>query len=166
MHCPTSRVSSPKKPDPRRGAQYRKLFKVLCDTENTASFTPGKIGEILEWAAVVETAEENAATFCTALSGKPLFSALHGIYTVTLGELKDLLKNSADQKEQKTNPGGPPRAQEDGFQQVRRRKRKSSGEANQTTKKPVPATPAPLKRAPPGSFSPRWGRKWKQNRLG
>jgi hypothetical protein len=130
---------------PDGGAQYKQLFKLLCDIEDTASFAPGKIGESPEWASTVEAAEKNAATFCKALSGKPLFSALHGIYTVTLGELKAMLKNSAGQKKEKTNPGGPPPAQDDDFEEVRRRKRQSSGEANHNFKKPVPTTPAPPK---------------------
>jgi hypothetical protein len=80
---------------PDEDAQYRQLLKVLCEIEDTASFTPGTVGESPEWASIVDSAEENAATFCKALSGKPLFSALHGIYTVALGELKTLLKKSA-----------------------------------------------------------------------
>jgi hypothetical protein len=136
---------------PDRDAQYRQLFKVLCTIEDTASFTPAKVGESPEWATIVEAAEENAATFCQALSGKPRFSALHGLYTVTLGELKALLKNSAGQKGQQTNPAGPT-TPDDGFQEVRRRKRQSSGEAEHATKKPVTTAPAPPKEAPTRNF--------------
>jgi hypothetical protein len=138
---------------------------VLCDIEDTASFTPGKIGESPEWAATVEAAEENGTTFCKALSGKPLFSALHGIYTVTQGELNAMLKNCAGQKKEKTNPGDSPPAQDNGFQEVRRRKRQSSGEANHNIKKPVPTTPAPPKKVPTRNFLPRCGRKWTPNPL-
>jgi hypothetical protein len=141
---------------PDGDAQYRQLFKVLCTIEDTASCTPAKVGESPEWATIVEAAEENAATFCQALSGKSLFSALHGLYTVTLGELKALLKNSAGQKGQKTNPAGPT-TPDDGFQEVRRRKRQSSGEAEHATKKPVTT-------APHGMFSPHCGRKWTPER--
>jgi hypothetical protein len=136
---------------PDGDAQYRQLFKVLCTIEDTARFTPAKLGESPEWATIVEAAEENAAAFCKALSGKPLFSALHGLYTVTLGKLKVLLKNSAGQKGQKTNPGGPP-TPDDGFQEVRRRKRQSSGEAEHATKKPVPTAPDPPKEVPTWNF--------------
>jgi hypothetical protein len=68
------------------------MLKVLCEIDDTASFTPVTVGESPEWASIVDSAEENAATFCKALSGKPFFSALHGIYTVALGELKISLK--------------------------------------------------------------------------
>jgi hypothetical protein len=107
---------------------------VLCEIEDTASFTPDTVGESPEWVSIVEAAEENAATFCKALSGKPLLSALHGIYSVTLGELKAMLKKStAGQKKETPNSAESPSAQDDGFQEV----------ADCTSKKPVPATPAP-----------------------
>jgi hypothetical protein len=32
--------------------------------------------------------EKNRANFCKGLDGKPLFSTLYGIYTLTLSELK------------------------------------------------------------------------------
>jgi hypothetical protein len=38
---------------------------------------------------------ENRANFCTGLDRKPLFSALHGMYMVTLNELKAILKVTA-----------------------------------------------------------------------
>jgi hypothetical protein len=40
----------------------------------------------------VNSAEENRANFCKVLERKPLFSALYDIYTVTLNELKAVLK--------------------------------------------------------------------------
>jgi hypothetical protein len=52
-----------------------------------------------------------------------------------------MLKNSAGQNKEKKNPGGSPPAQDDGFQEVRWRKRQSSGEAEHTTKEPAPTTP-------------------------
>jgi hypothetical protein len=79
---------------PDGDAQYRQLFKVLCEIEDMTSFAPGTVGESPEWASIVDSPEENVATFCKALSGKPLFSAVHGIYTITLGELKAMLKKS------------------------------------------------------------------------
>jgi hypothetical protein len=57
---------------PDGDVQYRQLFIVLCEIEDTASFTPGTVGESPEWASIVDSAEENAATFCKTLSGKPL----------------------------------------------------------------------------------------------
>jgi hypothetical protein len=43
----------------------------------------------------VNNAVENRAEFCKFLDGKPLFSALCGIYTVTLKELKAIPKVNA-----------------------------------------------------------------------
>jgi hypothetical protein len=114
-----------------------------------ASCTPAAVGESTEWSTVVSTAKENRASFCKAVSGKTLYSALHGIYTVTLGELKAMLKKS-NPAGQKTAPetAGPPSAQEGGFQEVRRRKRLSTGENDGTSKKAVPAPSAALNTAP------------------
>jgi hypothetical protein len=40
----------------------------------------------------VNAAEENGASYCKALHEKTLFSALYGTYTITLEEIKALLK--------------------------------------------------------------------------
>jgi hypothetical protein len=60
-----------------------------------------------------------------ALSGKVIFSALYGAYTVALTELKSLLKanNLAGGATTDSESGKP--TQEDGFKEVRRRKRHS-----------------------------------------
>jgi hypothetical protein len=58
---------------------------------------------------------------CKALRGKPLYSALFGAYTVTLNDLNEVLKNSAPREE--------------GFKEVRRRKRHNTEEAACTAKK-------------------------------
>jgi hypothetical protein len=122
-----------------------------------ASFTPSTVGESPEWASIVDSAEENTATFCKALSGKPLFSALHSIYTVTLGELKTMLKKSAPgQKKETPNSAGPPSAQDNDFHKVRRRKRQSTSETDCTSKEPVPATPEPKEVPTRNFFAPLW----------
>jgi hypothetical protein len=46
------------------------------------------VGESPEWTSIVNSAEENRENFCKGLDGKPLFSALGGMYTVTLNEFK------------------------------------------------------------------------------
>jgi hypothetical protein len=100
------------------------------------------VGERQQWSAIVNTADENRQNFCKALTGKTLFSALYGTYTVALQELKAVLKAS--------NPAGQPQipkssaTQEDGFKEVRRRKRHSTGEAARTPKKPVTTASATI----------------------
>jgi hypothetical protein len=68
-------------------------------------------------------AEENRQNFCKVLNGKNLFSALYGMYTVTLHELKAMLKASTPAGQSKTPKSAATR--EDGFKEVRRRKRQS-----------------------------------------
>jgi alanyl-tRNA synthetase len=75
-------------------AQLKQLFKVLGDIEDVAEHTPASVWESAKWAAIVNAAEENGASYCKALDGKTLFSALYGTYGVTLHELRALLKAS------------------------------------------------------------------------
>jgi hypothetical protein len=122
---------------PDADTQYRKLLKVLCTIEDVAGCTPTAVGESAEWTAVVNTTEENWATYCKALSGKAPFSALYGTYTVALQEIKALLKVSTTTPQTAKKP-----TQEECFQEVRRRKRHSSKEAARTSKK-ILVTAAP-----------------------
>jgi hypothetical protein len=105
--------------------QLRQLYKILCDIEDVAGYTPASVGESEQWSSIVSTVEENRANFCKALSGKTLCSALYGTYKVTLNELKGLLKTSTAAKCGTTETT----RQDDGFQEVRRRKRHNTQEA-------------------------------------
>jgi hypothetical protein len=84
---------------PDEDSQLKQLIQRLGDSEDVAGHTPASAGESAEWAVIVNAAEENGASYCKDLHGKPLFSALYGTSTVTFDELKDLLKAStlADQ---------------------------------------------------------------------
>jgi hypothetical protein len=120
---------------PDADAQLRQLFKVLCDIEDVAGYTLASVGESNQWSAIVNVAQENKLHFCKALNGKPLFSALHGSYTVALPELKAVLKASNSAGQSQTPK--PPATQEDGFKEVQRRKRHSTDEAARSSKKAV-----------------------------
>jgi hypothetical protein len=106
-------------------------------------------------------AQENEESYCKCLHGKPLFSALYGTYTVTLQELKAVLKarTLADQTNlPKTT--GQQTTYEDGFQEVRRRKRRATDEITGTSKKATvqtimsPALNIPPRRSSPDIFRP------------
>jgi hypothetical protein len=129
---------------PDAAAYMHQLLKVLCDIEGLACFTPSSADESGEWAAIVSSAEENRESYCQALHGKPLFSALYGTYTVTLNEMKNVLKASSQAGQTK---------QVDGFKEVRSRKRHSTGEAARTPKKATVAPPA-VKLATSHFFAP------------
>jgi hypothetical protein len=77
---------------PEAASVVQQGYKVLSDIEILAKCTTSKVGERPEWTSIVSSAEENSANFCKILEGKPLFSALYGIYTLTLNELKAVLK--------------------------------------------------------------------------
>jgi hypothetical protein len=75
---------------PDADAQLKQLFKTLCDIEDVVGYTPASVGDSEQWSSIVE-AEDNQINFCKALTGKILFSALYGMYTITLKDLKALL---------------------------------------------------------------------------
>jgi hypothetical protein len=94
----------------------------------------------------VNTAEDNRQNFCKALGGKTLYSALYGTYTVALQELNALLKASTTADPTQTPK--PASTQEDGFTEVRRRKRQNSDKAAQTSKKEAPTAVSALADTP------------------
>jgi hypothetical protein len=94
-----------------------------------AEYTDAAVEESAEWTAVFNDAGENRVSYCKAQSGKAIFSALYGTYTVTLSELRALLKASTSAGKSITPHATKERTQEEGFQEVRRRKRHSSNEA-------------------------------------
>jgi hypothetical protein len=77
---------------PEADAQLKQLLQVLGDIEDVARHIPASVGESAEWPATVNAAEENGESYCKALHGKPLFSALYSTYTVILQELKAVIK--------------------------------------------------------------------------
>jgi hypothetical protein len=118
-----------------------------CDIEDVAGYTPPSVGDSEEWSSIVNEAEANQINFCKALTGKTLFSALYGTYTVTLRELRALLKASRPVCDTKC---AAPR--EDSFKEVRRRKQNSSNEAAPTTKAVSAAEVTPQKEVPTRNF--------------
>jgi hypothetical protein len=94
-------------------AQLKELFKVLGDIEDVAGYTPASVGDSEQWSAIVNSSEEKRQYFCKALSGKTLFSALYGTYTVAFQELNAVLKASTQAGLSKTPK--PVATQEDGF---------------------------------------------------
>jgi hypothetical protein len=108
---------------------------LLADIEDVAGHTPASVGESVEWAAVVNAAEENGVSYCKGLHGKTLFSALYDTYIVTLDELKALLKAST--------LAGQHTTQEDGFLEGRRKNRSTTAEtAGTSEKEAAPTHPA------------------------
>jgi hypothetical protein len=92
----------------------------------------------LKWGKLIlNSGEENRENFCKGLDGKPLFSTPYGKYTVTLNELKAILKVSAQAgisgAVNKTSVEST--AQDDDFQEVKRRKRHIYNDTSQTVKK-------------------------------
>jgi hypothetical protein len=81
---------------PEAASVIQQVYKVLGDIENLAGCTPAEVGESSEWTSTVNTAEEKRTNICKALDGKPLCSTLYGMYTVTLTELKAVLKVCTD----------------------------------------------------------------------
>jgi hypothetical protein len=68
---------------PEAAPSLQQLYKVLCDIEEVAKYTPPSAGESEEWAAIVSSAKDRE-NFSTTLCGKLLFTALYSTYTVIL----------------------------------------------------------------------------------
>jgi hypothetical protein len=135
--------------------QLFKVFKVVCDIEDVAGYTPASAGESEQWSSIVNIAEENKQNFCTALNMKTLFSALYGTYIVALQELKAMLKASSPAGKSETTKCAA--SKEDGFKEVRRRKRHNTNEDAPTSKKTACAakvTPPPKEVATRNFFAP------------
>jgi hypothetical protein len=69
---------------PEAASVVKQVYKVFSDIEILAKCTPAKVGQSSKWTSIVSSAEENRGNFCKILEGKPLFSALYGICTLTL----------------------------------------------------------------------------------
>jgi hypothetical protein len=121
---------------PEADAQVKQLLQVVGDIEDVARHIPAPVGENAEWSAIVNAAEENGANYCIGLHEKPLFSALYGTYTITLQELKAVIKarTRADQTTIAKTTGQQTK-KEDDFQEVRRRKRRAPDETEGTSKR-------------------------------
>jgi hypothetical protein len=63
---------------PDADTQCRLLYKIICSIEDMAGCAPAAVEESTEWTAIVNTAKDNRARYCKALSGNLLFSALYG----------------------------------------------------------------------------------------
>jgi hypothetical protein len=87
-----------------------------------------RLGGITEWISIVE----NGAKFSKGLGGKPLFSALYGMYTV-LNELRAVLKLSAYAEQSVTvnKTSVELVAEDDDFREVKKCKRHNSNNASQ-----------------------------------
>jgi hypothetical protein len=67
---------------PDADAQLKQLFKVTCDIEDMARYTPASVGESEQWSSIASKAEENRQNFIKALTGKTLFSVrTQSLYT-------------------------------------------------------------------------------------
>jgi hypothetical protein len=106
---------------------------------------------------ILNAAEENGASYCKCLRGKPLFSAMYDTYTVTLQELKAVIKaRTLGDQTNIPKTTGQQINKEDDFQEVRRRKRRATDETTGTSKKATVQTkmPTALNIPPPRRSSP------------
>jgi hypothetical protein len=106
------------------------VLTTLSNIVSLASCTPAKVGESEEW-TIVNAAQEDRAKLCEALRGKRLFSALYGVYCLTLNNLKKVLQKSTGRGTNKPPPTKDTDKDLDGFQEQKRRKRNISGEKQQ-----------------------------------
>jgi hypothetical protein len=139
-------------------AQLKQVFKVICNIEEMARYTPTSVGGSEQRSSIIIMTEENKQNFCKVINGKNLLSALYGTYTIALHELKPVLRAGTPAGQSKTPKSAA--TQEDGFKGVRTRKQHSTNQTDPTSKKAVPtavsvAADMPPRRSPPRISSPR-----------
>jgi hypothetical protein len=101
----------------------QQVYKILTDFENLAGCTQTKVGESSNWTSIVNSTEEKRANFCKGLDGKQLFSAVYGMYAITLNEMKAVLKVSAQAGQSgAVNKTSVESMAQDDFQKVKRHK--------------------------------------------
>jgi hypothetical protein len=83
---------------PEAGSVVQQVHKVLNEIETLTTCTPASVEESPEWTSIVN--------FCKSLDGKPLFSVLDGMYTVTLNEMKAVSAQCSEQNLIGTNGPG------------------------------------------------------------
>jgi hypothetical protein len=108
---------------PNAEVQLKHLFKILCNIEDVAGYTPASVGESVQWTSTVNTVDDNRSTAKLKLERSSLVPCI-GTYTVTLNESKTVLKASTLEG-QTTSPkaAGEQITQDKGFKEVRRHKR-------------------------------------------
>jgi hypothetical protein len=86
---------------------------------------------------------EGRANICKDVDRKPVFSAVYGMYTVTLKELKGVLKISAQAGhiEAVNKASVESTGQDDDFRELKRRKWYSCNDSSQTAKKLITSVP-------------------------
>jgi hypothetical protein len=101
------------------------------------------VRESSEWITIVNSVEKNRAKFCIFLDWKLLFSTLYSMYMVTLKELQVVLKvnTQTGQSGAVNKTSLESMAQDDDFQEVKTRKRRTSNDASEMTMKPTKSVP-------------------------
>jgi hypothetical protein len=77
---------------PDAGGVMEKVHVVLKDIASLAGCTPKAVGESPSWKHVIAKAAETRRNLHQILEGKALYSALHGVYSEVLTDLKVVLQ--------------------------------------------------------------------------
>jgi hypothetical protein len=80
---------------PDAGATMKKVHVVLTDIASLAGCTPKSVGESAAWKTIITKAAETKRNLHQVLEGNPLYSALHGVYSEVLADLKVVLQQRA-----------------------------------------------------------------------
>jgi hypothetical protein len=126
---------------PDADAVMKKLHALLVDISRLAGCTPAAVGKRTNWMLITQNAVETRKNLHQHLKGKALYSALCGVYTEVLHELKGVLQSSIAPRETENRAAETetsPSNKE--FREQRRHKRNSSD--GQATKPKKPSTPA------------------------
>ena len=121
----------------------QRVLKTLSDIVKIASCIPTKGGQSEEWFRIVNTAQKDRTKICEILRGKRLFSALFGVYCLTLATLKAVFQKQRVEREKLPKQNRPYSTEAsaddtDGFQE---KKRNITGEKSPPKSKTVTSVP-------------------------
>jgi hypothetical protein len=122
---------------PDTAGVMERVHRVLVDIARLAGCTPISVGQRPKWDEIVKTAAETSRNLHQLLVGKPLYSALQGVYAQVLIDLKGVLQESAAKGDAAFTSVSGTEGNE--FREQRRRKRNYSEIPENKSKKPTTA---------------------------
>jgi hypothetical protein len=127
---------------PRRGCSYEEAACSASGHFPPSGMYTSRSRRKSQLDAITKNAVETRKNLHQHLKGKALYSALCGVYTEVLHELKGVLQSSVAPREAENRAAETETPNEEFGEQRRRKRNSSDGQATKPKKPPAPATSA------------------------
>jgi hypothetical protein len=124
---------------PAAAGIMEQVHRVLVDSAHLAGRTPISVGQSPKWNKTVQNPTEASRSLHQLFVGKPLYSALQGVYAEVLIDLKGVLQESVAKGDAPCTSTRISRMEENEFREQKRRKRNYPGFTENEPKKPTTA---------------------------